>query len=74
MKQQGADHIIDGEKSTLNFTVMQRGVWAGHPQDGPTGGKECAEGGIVEFTTIVTLDGFDGVSKLRGNKGNFLTM
>jgi hypothetical protein len=26
-------------------------------------------GGIVELTTIVTLEGFDGVAKLHGNKG-----
>jgi hypothetical protein len=31
MKQQGANHIIDGEKSRLGFTVLHRGVWVGHP-------------------------------------------
>jgi hypothetical protein len=26
-------------------------------------------GGIVELTTVVTLDGFDGAAKLREKKG-----
>jgi hypothetical protein len=69
LKQQGADHIIDGVKSTLSFTVLRKGVWVGHPQDDPIGSKECTGGGIVELTTVVTLDSFDGVAKLRGNQG-----
>jgi hypothetical protein len=68
LKQQRAEHIIDGSKRTSGFTVLRRGVWVGHPQDNPTRGKECTGGGIVEFMTVVTLDGFDGASKLRGNK------
>jgi hypothetical protein len=28
-------------------------------------------GGIVELTTVVTLDDFDGAAKLRGNKCEF---
>jgi hypothetical protein len=60
LKQQGVDHIIDGVKRTLNFTVLWRGVWAGNPQDDHTRGKGCMGGGIVELTIIVTLDDFDG--------------
>jgi hypothetical protein len=69
LKQQGADHIIDGAKSALNFTIMQRGVWTRHPQDDPTRGKKYVGGGVVKLTTVVTLDNFDGAVKLRGNKG-----
>jgi hypothetical protein len=58
-------------KSALDFTVLRRGVWAGHQQDDPIGGKECAGGGIVELTTVVTLDHFDGAAKLCGNNGIF---
>jgi hypothetical protein len=71
MKQQGADHIIDGAKRALDFTILRRGVWVGHPQYNPTGGKECVGGGIVELTIAVTLDDFDGAAKLHGNKGEF---
>jgi hypothetical protein len=34
--------------------------------------KKCAGGGVVELTTIVTLDDFDGAAKLRENKGEKL--
>jgi hypothetical protein len=47
LKQQRAEHII-----------LRRGIWVGHPQDDPTEGKECTGGGIVELTTVVTLDSF----------------
>jgi hypothetical protein len=35
------------------------------------GGKECSGGGIIELTSVVTLDGFDGAAKLCKNKGDF---
>jgi hypothetical protein len=69
LKQQRAEYIIDGANRTLGFTILRRGVWAGHLQDNPTRGKECTCGGIVELTIVVTLDDFDGATKLRGNKG-----
>jgi hypothetical protein len=69
LKQQRVDHIIDDAKSTLGFTVLRRGVWAGHPQDDTIEGKECTGGGIIELMTVVTLDNLDGVAKLHGNKG-----
>jgi hypothetical protein len=34
----------------------------------PLEAKKCIGGGIVELTTIVTLDVFDSAAKLRGNK------
>jgi hypothetical protein len=69
LKQQTKEHIIDGVKRTLSFINLRRGVWVGHPQEDPTGGKECMGGCIIELMTIVTLDGFDGAAKLRENKG-----
>jgi hypothetical protein len=32
-------------------------------------GEQCSRGGVVELTTIVTLNIFDGVAKLCGDKG-----
>jgi hypothetical protein len=71
LKQCGADHIIDGVKSALSFTILRRGVWAGHSQDDPTRGKGHMGSGVVELTAVVTLD-FDGAAKLRENKGKKL--
>jgi hypothetical protein len=71
LKQQRAEHNIDGTKGTLDFTILWRGLWAGHPQDNPTRGKKCTGGGIVELMTIVTLVGFHDAAKLCENKGEF---
>jgi hypothetical protein len=27
LKQWGSDHIIDGAKSVLGFTILRRGLW-----------------------------------------------
>jgi hypothetical protein len=69
LKEQGANHIIYGAKSTLGFTVLQRGVGAGHPQNYPVSGEECSRVGIVELMTVVAMNNFDGVAKLCGDKG-----
>jgi hypothetical protein len=66
LKKQGTQHIIDGAKDPLGFTVLRRSVWTRHPQKYPFGGEECASGGIIKLTAIVALDGFDGVTKLCG--------
>jgi hypothetical protein len=64
LKKQGTHHIIDGANDALGFTVLRRGVWTKHPQKYPFGGKECVRGCIIELTTIITLDDFDGAAKL----------
>jgi hypothetical protein len=67
MKKQGTQHIIDGAKDALGFTVLLRGVWARYPQKYPFGGKECVRGDIIKLTAIIALDNFDGVAKLCGD-------
>jgi hypothetical protein len=67
LKEQGAQHIINGAKDALDFTVLWRSVWTRHSQNHPIGGEECARGGVVELTTIVALDDFDGATKLCGD-------
>jgi hypothetical protein len=32
-------------------------------------GEECSRGGVVELTAVVTLNSFDGATKLCGDKG-----
>jgi hypothetical protein len=66
LKKQGAQHIIDGAEDALGFTILWRSVGTRHSQKYHFGGKECISGDIIELTTIVALDGFDGVAKLCG--------
>jgi hypothetical protein len=69
LKEQGANHIIYGAKSTLGFTILWRCVGAGHPQNHPASGEECSRVGVVELMTFVAMNRFDGVAKLCGDKG-----
>jgi hypothetical protein len=47
LKEQGANHIIYSAKSMLGFTVLRRGVGAGHPQNHPMSDEECSRGGVI---------------------------
>jgi hypothetical protein len=67
LKKHRADHIVNGIESTLGFTILWISVWERHPQNHTIGGKEHSEGGIIELTSIVTLDNFDGAVKLCGD-------
>jgi hypothetical protein len=67
LKKQGKQHIINGAKDALDFTVMQRSVGTRHPQKYPFGDEECVRGGVIELTSIVAPDGFDGATKLCGD-------
>jgi hypothetical protein len=69
LKEQEANHIIYDAKSTLSFTILHRGVGAGHPQNHPMSGEEYSRGDVVKLTTIVALNIFDGAAKLCGDKG-----
>jgi hypothetical protein len=69
LKEQGVNHVINGAKSTLDFTILRRSVGAGHPQNHPMSGEECSRGGVVELPAVVAMDNFDGAAKLCGDKG-----
>jgi hypothetical protein len=71
LKKQGAQHIINGAEDALSFTFLRRSVGIRYPQKYPFGGEECARGGVIELSTIVTLDDFDGVAKLCGDISDF---
>jgi hypothetical protein len=66
LKKQGTQHIIDGAKDALDFTIPWRSVGIRHPQKYSFDGEECIRG-IIELTTIVALDSFDGATKLCGD-------
>jgi hypothetical protein len=71
LKKQKTQHIIDGAEDTFSFTVLWRSVGTRHPQKYPFGGEECARGGVIELTTIVIPDDFDGTAKLCGDINDF---
>jgi hypothetical protein len=58
-------------KDALDNIVLRRSVGTRHPQKYPFGCEECARRGIIELTAIVTLDDFDGATKLCGDISEF---
>jgi hypothetical protein len=68
LKKQGTQYIIDGAKDALDFTILQRSTVTRHPQKYPFDDEECVRGGVIELTTIVALDDFDGATKLCGDR------
>ena len=69
LEQQGASYIICGAKHVLGFTVLLRGILARHVERNPFGKKESTRRRVVKFTTIVTLNRFDGATKLSVHIG-----
>ena len=67
LKQHGASSIIDSANHALSFTVLRRGVWAGHAKVYAVGEEEGASAGVVKLTPIVALDSFHHSTKLCAN-------
>jgi hypothetical protein len=51
----------------LDFTILRRGVWAGHPELHHVGKKELPRG-VFELMPIVALDTLDPMAKLSTDK------
>jgi hypothetical protein len=67
LKEQGAQHIINGVDDALSFTVLLRSVGTRHLHKYPFGGEECMRGGVIELSAIVALDNVDVAAKLCGD-------
>jgi hypothetical protein len=44
LKQQSTNNVVSGAQHTLNFTILRRGVWVGHPELHAMGKKELPRG------------------------------
>jgi hypothetical protein len=70
LKEQGANNIIDRANNAFSFTVLRRGVRAGHAKVNALGEEELPGAGVVELSPIVALDSFDAGVKLSGGMGD----
>jgi hypothetical protein len=52
----------------FDFTILRRGVWAGHPKLHAMCKEELPRGGFVELAPIVALDTLDLVAELSTDK------
>jgi len=51
----------------LSLAVLRGGIRARHAQLDTVREEEGTEDGVIELTTIVTLDGLDGEAELSGH-------
>ena len=68
LKKQGANDVVDRAQNTFGTTILLGGVGTGHPKADTVGEKESSCVGVIELTTIVTLQAFNGGAKLSENK------
>ena len=69
LKQQGANDIIYGANNTFSFTVLRRGIRAGHAKMNAPRKEESASAGVVKLFAIIALNGLDASAKLGGGVG-----
>ena len=59
LKQQGANDIIYRANNTFSFTVLGRGVRAGHAKMNALGEEERPSAGVIKLLPVVALNRLD---------------
>jgi hypothetical protein len=67
LKQERADDIVESAKNAFSLAILLGSVRGGHAKHNPARAKKRAGGRIFKLTVIVTLNTFNGSSKLSGN-------
>jgi hypothetical protein len=62
------NNVVGGAQHTLGFTILRRGVWAGHPEMHAMSKKELPRGGVVELMPIAALDTLNLAAELSTDK------
>jgi len=63
LEEEGPKHIICCVNRSLGLAVLLGSIWTRHPEGNTIKKKEVASG-VVEFSTVVTLDAFNGGAEL----------
>ena len=64
MEQECTNTIVESAKYAFSATILLRGVWTGETEDGAVGGKEGADGDVVELLAVISLEGVYGATEL----------
>jgi hypothetical protein len=68
LQEQGANDVVDRAQDMFGTTILLGGVGTRHPKADTMREKESSCVGVIEFTTIVALQAFNGGAKLNENK------
>ena len=64
LDQKGAHDIVRRANHPLSLAVLRRGIRTRHTQLNTPKEEEKTEGGVIELTPVVTLDGLNGEAEL----------
>jgi hypothetical protein len=62
------NNVIGGTQHMLGFTILRRGVWAGHLEVHAMSKEELPRGGVVKLTPITALEAPKLVVKLSADQ------
>jgi hypothetical protein len=68
LEKKSADGVVGRADHAHSLAVLGGGIRARHPQLHPVGEKEVTGGGVIELTTVVTLNGLNGEAELSGHQ------
>lgn len=69
LEEKGTHNVVNGAKNAFGLAILGGGVGTGHSEKSAVSEEERASRRIVKFTSIITLDAFDGAAKLSGHIG-----
>ena len=69
MEQECTNTIVESAKDAFSAAILLGGVWTREEEDGVVGGKEGADGDVVELLAIIGLEGMYGATELGGDVG-----
>ena len=69
LDQKGAHDVVRRANHPLNLAVLRRGIRTRHTQLNTPREEEGTGGGVIELTSVVTLDGLNGEAELSGHPG-----
>ena len=67
MEEKCTHTVIEGTKNALFLSVLLRCIWTCETQKGAIRVEESTVGGVVELTSIVGPENFNGTRKLCAN-------
>jgi hypothetical protein len=66
--EKSADGVVGRADHALSLAVLGGGIRARHPQLHPVGEKEVTGGGVIELSTVVTLNDLNGEAELSNGR------
>ena len=67
MNKHGTHKVIEGTEDTFSFTVLWGSIGAGKMKNDAVGSKQVVHGMVNKFCPIISLEAFNGRTKLCAN-------